>query len=278
MVRRLIINADDFGLTAGVSRGILKAHREGILTSTTFMVNFPWAPEMAPLLAEAPGLGVGLHLNLTTGAPVLPPAQVPSLVGPGGQFQRNLVRMLRRLRPEEAEREWTAQAERFIKLVGRLPTHLDTHRYLQAYPPLCRAMLAVARRLGIRAVRILPPEFVPPGTFPWWDPTSALVGAALRRSATLTRESGLFTADQTLAGDFDPSGLLTRLDRVGEGVTELVSHPGEVDEHLRAITSLQDQRLVELTALTAPEARRRVAERGIELVHFGEVVEQERRL
>lgn len=270
MRRRLIVNADDFGLTAGVSRGILRAHREGILTSTTFMVNFPWAPEMAPLLAEAPTLGVGLHLNLTTGAPVLPPEQVPSLVGPGGQFQRNLFRLLRRLRPAEAEREWTAQAERFVCLVGRTPTHLDTHRYLQAYPPLCRAMLAVARRFGIRAVRILPPEFLPPGTFARWNPAGIAVGAALRRSAALTRRSGLFTADQTLAGDFDLTGLLARLDRVGDGVTELVSHPGEVDDQLRAISSLQDQRRVELAALTAPEARQRVVERGIELVHFGE--------
>lgn len=278
MGRRLIINADDFGLTAGVSRGILKAHREGILTSTTFMVNFPWAPEMAPLLAEAPELGVGLHLNLTTGAPVLAAAQVPSLVGPGGQFQRNLVRLLRRLRPAEAEREWTAQAELFVTLVGRLPTHLDTHRYLQAYPPLCRAMLAVARRFGIRAVRILPPEFVPAGTFPWWNPTGAVVGACLRRSAAMTRQSGLFAAGQTLAGDFDLSGLLARLDRVGDGVAELVSHPGEVDEQLRAVTSLQEQRLVELAALTSPEARQRVAEREIELVHFGEAFEQECRV
>lgn len=94
----------------------------------------------------------------------------------------------------------------------------------------------------------------------------------------MTRQSGLFAAGQTLAGDFDLSGLLARLDRVGDGVAELVSHPGEVDEQLRAVTSLQEQRLVELAALTSPEARQRVAEREIELVHFGEAVEQECRV
>ena len=104
-MRGLIVNADDFGLSPGVSRGILRAHWEGIVTSTTFMVNFPWAAEMAGLLRRAPRLGVGLHLNLTTGAPVLPPAEVPSLVGPDGRFGRSLVRLIDRMRPAEAERE-----------------------------------------------------------------------------------------------------------------------------------------------------------------------------
>lgn len=269
MTRYLIVNGDDFGLSPGVSRGILRAHREGILTSTTFMVNLPWAAEMALLLKEAPNLGVGVHLNLTTGAPVLPPEQVPSLVGAEGQFVRSPWRVLTRIRPEEARREWAAQVEKGIALLGRMPTHLDTHRFLQAYPPLCEAMLAVAREYGIKAVRILNPQFVPVGIFQRWSPAGFLVNRALRKSAKMTRESGLACPDETVAGDFDLAGLLQRLDRLGEGTTEMVSHPGEVDESLLRLTSLREQRLVELAALTAPEARRRVAERGIQLVHFG---------
>ncbi|MEW8977111.1 MAG: ChbG/HpnK family deacetylase [Symbiobacterium sp.] len=269
MAKRLIVNADDYGLTAGVSRAILRAHREGVVTSTTFMVNFPWAAEMARLLEGAPGLGVGLHLNLTTGAPVLPAAAVPSLVGPEGRFQRSLVRLLRRVRPAEAEREWSAQLERFVALVGRLPTHLDTHRYLQAYPPLCRAMLAVARRYGVPAVRVLPPDFFPPDTFPRWSPAGPVLRAALARSTALIRQSGVRAPDRTLAGDFDLPGLLARLGQVGEGVTELVTHPGEVDEQLRTLSSLREQREVELAALTSPRARERVERLGIELIHFG---------
>ncbi|WP_374712698.1 carbohydrate deacetylase [Symbiobacterium terraclitae] len=271
MARRLIVNADDFGLTAGVSRAILKAHREGILTSTTFMVNFPWAGEMAALLAGAPRLGVGLHLNLTTGAPVLPPDQVPSLVGPDGRFVRDLLRLLRRARPAEAEREWSAQLERFVALVGRLPTHLDTHRYLQAWPPLCRAMLAVARRYGVGAVRVLPPDVFPPGTFPRWSPAGPVLRAVLRRTAAMIRKSGLRAPDRTLAGDFDLPGLLDRLDRAGEGATEIVTHPGEVDDELRALSSLTAQRAVELAALTAPAARETVERLGLQLIHFGDL-------
>lgn len=270
-MRRLIINADDFGLSPGVSRGILRAYREGILTSTTFMVNFPWAGEMAGWLRDAPGLGVGLHLNLTTGAPVLPPSEVPSLVGPDGRFGRSLLRLLRRLQPAEAEAEWSAQVARFAALVGRLPTHLDTHRYLQAWPPLCGAMLRVARRYGVRAVRVLPPDVFPPGTFPRWSPAGPLLGAALRRTTAMIRQSGLAAPDRTMAGDFDLPGLLARLDRVEDGVTELVTHPGEVDDLLRGLSSLQAQREVELAALTAPEARQRVEARGIRLIHFGDL-------
>jgi len=271
MARYLIVNADDYGLTAGVSRAILRAHHQGILTSTTFMVNFPWAGEMAAMLAEAPHLGVGLHLNLTTGAPVLPPDEVPSLVGPDGGFGRNLLRLLRSARPAEAEREWSAQLERFVALVGRPPTHLDTHRYLQAWPPLCRAMLAVARRYGVRAVRVLPPDVFPPGTFPRWSPAALVLRAALRRTTALVRQSGLRSPDRTLAGDFDLQGLLARLDQAGEGVTEIVTHPGEVDDQLRALSSLRKQREVELAALTAPAARERVGWLGIRLIHFGDL-------
>lgn len=271
MTRCLIVNADDFGLTPGVSRGIIRAHREGILSSTTFMVNFPWAAEMAPLLREAPDLGVGIHLNITTGAPVLPPGQVPTLVGPDGRFVRSPWRVLTRVRPEEVKLEWAAQVEKGIELLGRTPTHLDTHRFLQGYPPICEAMLGVARQYGIKAVRILYPEFVPAGEFQRWNPAGFLVARALRRSAAMTRESGLAHPAQTLAGDFDLAGLLARLDRVGEGVTELISHPGEVDEQLSGLTSLREQREVELAALTAPEAREHIAQRGIQLVHFGQL-------
>lgn len=275
-MRGLIVNADDFGLSPGVSRGILRAHWEGIVTSTTFMVNFPWAAEMAGLLRRAPRLGVGLHLNLTTGAPVLPPAEVPSLVGPDGRFGRSLVRLLARMRPAEAEREWSGQVERFVALMGRPPTHLDTHRYLQAYPPLCRAMIRVARRYGVPAVRVLPPGVFPEGTFPPWSPAGPLLGVALRRTTALIRASGLAAPDRALAGDFDLPGLLTRLDRVGDGVTELVTHPGEVDDLLRSLSSLQEQREVELAALTSPAARERVQARGIRLMHFGDLTDAAR--
>jgi chitin disaccharide deacetylase len=266
--RCLIINADDFGLTEQVSRAIIRAHREGILTSTTFMVNFPWAEQMAPMLQEAPDLGVGIHLNLTTGSPLLPPDQVRSLVNHAGQFSRAVLRLLFRVDLTEARREWSAQVERGIALLGCRPTHLDTHRYLQGYPPFAEVMLEVARAYGIPAVRCLYPDLAARGGVRSWSPTGMLLERYLRRSSALTAGSGLRFPGTTLAGDFDLPALLRKLERVGEGATEIVSHPGVADEHLRALSSLVEQREAELAALTATEARRKVEELGITLISF----------
>jgi predicted glycoside hydrolase/deacetylase ChbG (UPF0249 family) len=269
--RYLIVNADDFGLTEGVSRGIIQAHWEGVVTSTTFMTNFPWAPQMAPLLDEAPDLGVGIHLNLTTGRPLLPAAQVPSLVTKEGDFCKALLHLVARVDPADVEREWAAQIERGIELLGRRPTHLDTHRYLQGYPAFAEVMIRLAKRYTIPAVRNLypGPQLRPAGRLGSLNPANFLVDRYILRSSQAVTASGLGCPRAILVGDFDRELLLSRLARLEEGVTELVCHPGVVDQQLRSITSLVEQRAVELGALTDPRVRAFIAERGIELVHFG---------
>ncbi|HEY8347293.1 MAG TPA: ChbG/HpnK family deacetylase [Symbiobacteriaceae bacterium] len=268
MERYLIVNGDDFGLSEAVSRGILQAHREGILTSTTFLVNLPRAEEMAALLRDAPDLGVGIHLNLTTGTPVLPPREVPTLVNAEGRFSKALLHLRFRVDPEEARKEWCAQVERGIQLLGRLPTHLDTHHYLQGYPGFAEVMVAVARTYGIPAVRCLYPDTAPAGTFARWTGAGLIVDRYIRRSCQVIKESGLRCPDATRAGDFDLPGLLRRLEHLPAGVTELICHPGRVDDQLRSLSSLQAQREVELAALTAPETQRAIREYGIRLISF----------
>lgn len=279
MPRCLIVNADDFGLTAGVSRGILEAHRRGILTSTTFMVNFPWAPDMAPMLREAPDLGVGVHLNITTGSPVLPPERVPSLTGPDGRFRKSLAHLLFRVDRSELLAEWSAQAGRAIGLLaplGRRPTHLDTHKYLQVYPGYAEVLLRVARTYKIPAVRCLHPgpEVRTAGLGPPWLPVKPLVNYLSARQVRTLRQGGLRMPDSAMAGDFDLQALLAKIDRVGDGLTEIICHPGQVDDQLAALTSLRGQRQVELAALTAPEARAAVIGRGIQLVSFAHLGSQ----
>jgi hypothetical protein len=264
----LIINADDFGLSEAVSRGIIKAHREGILTSTSFMVNFPWASELAPMLKEAPELGVGIHLNLTAGNPVLPKEQVASLVTGEGQFSKAILHLRFRVDMAEAKREWAAQVERGIALLGRTPTHLDTHRYLQGFPGFAAVMVDLAREYGIPAVRHIYPDMVPPGTFSHANPVGLLLNRYLRKAAAIVAGSGLRHPDATLAGDFDLTGLLRQLDFVTDGVTELISHPGEVDDRLRSLSSMREHREVELAALTSPEAKAKIAALGIRQVSF----------
>lgn len=269
MDKYLIVNADDFGLSEGVSLGVLEAHKEGILTSTTFMVNFPWADEMATLLREAPELGVGIHLNITTGSPVLDPGKVPSLVGEDGQFAKSLWHLRFGIDPSDVFREWSAQVEMGMQLLGRHPTHLDTHRYLQAFPGMSEVLVEVARTYNIPAVRCVHPgPDLDPKGFPTWGPAGLLVDRYLRRSVATLIDSGLQYPQATIAGDFDTDGLLHKLARVRVGVTELICHPGRVDDRLRSLSSLQEQREAELAALMAPQVKARVAELGLKLVSF----------
>ncbi|HYF95990.1 MAG TPA: ChbG/HpnK family deacetylase [Symbiobacteriaceae bacterium] len=271
---KLIVNADDFGLTESVSRGIIRAHTDGILTSTTFMVNFPWAPDMAPLLRAAPGLGVGVHLNLTTGEPLLPAAEVPTLVGDDGRFGKSLVRIFTRADMAEVRKEWAAQVERAIALLGRAPTHLDTHRYLQAHPRFTEVLIEIARTYKIPAVRCLYPghELNLAQMVAAWNPMRIVVERALRRSAEAMVSSGLKCPAVTLAGDFTLPGLLGKLDQVHGRAAELICHPGLVDDRLRALSSMQEHREEELAALVSPAVRSKVAELGIALITFADLV------
>src|SRR5262249_49277242 len=138
--RRLIVNADDFGLTRGVSRGILEAGRSGIVTSTTVLVNR--AADRGQLEElSASGLRVGLHFTLTRGAPVSAPRRVPSLLDDAGQLRRDPVAVAERARPDEARIEIGNQIDAFRSLMGRFPTHLDSHHHVGRHEPLLELML-----------------------------------------------------------------------------------------------------------------------------------------
>src|SRR5919199_4127486 len=153
--RLLIVNADDYGLAPGVTRGILELARCGAVTSTSTMINLPGSKD-AVAAARSAALDIGLHLNICLGAPLLPPAAVPSLVAPNGRFVRADVITRRRfagqLRLDEVEREWSAQIERFLAC-GVRPSHLDSHCHLHAYPGLYRLTMRLAGRYGIPGVR-----------------------------------------------------------------------------------------------------------------------------
>jgi predicted glycoside hydrolase/deacetylase ChbG (UPF0249 family) len=146
--RTLIVNADDFGLTGGVSRGILEAHRAGIVTSTTVIVNRPLDPVLIEELL-ASRLGVGLHLNLTLGSPVSRPKRVPSLVGAQETFIRDPREVASRASKDEARIELGSQIDVFRKLIGRFPTHLDTHHHVGCQQPILDLVLDFAAAIKV---------------------------------------------------------------------------------------------------------------------------------
>jgi len=279
-VKRLVVNADDFGLSAGVNRGILEANAAGVVTSASLMVNTPgFAAAAAAAARGAPRLGVGLHLNLTAGAPISPPEAVPSLCGRDGRLHSHAGLVARalagRLVAREVERECAAQIAR-ARTAGVKLTHLDGHLHAHALPGVWRPVLAAARAAGIDVVR-LPLEPAAPMA---WRPLAAvgqvLLSAAYRIAASggdgsVPRHAAHFRGF-ALTGRRDfKTRLLALLDRLGPGVTELMVHPGYPDADLATWARYVDGREVELAALLSAEVRERLGRGDIELMTFAEL-------
>jgi predicted glycoside hydrolase/deacetylase ChbG (UPF0249 family) len=273
--RLLIVNGDDFGRTPGITEGILQAHHGGIVTSTTVMVNLPGAgAAVQRARREAPRLGVGVHLNLTAGRPVLPPKQVPTLVDPAGCFYpvRELIPRLHTLDPEQVEAELVAQIERF-RSWGSGPTHLDCHHHLLYLAPvLFRILLDLADRYRL------------PIRYPWRTtgdldrlaeahrvPAKALPPIIAECDALL-HQSGVRAPDRCILSFYGEGAtlehLLDLIEELPEGVAELMCHPGRVDARLAAVSGYVQERERELAILTHPRVRERLAARGVRLTDF----------
>lgn len=252
---RLIVNADDLGYTPGVTDGILRAHREGIVTATTLMTNSPDTERAARAARGAPRLDVGVHLVLTYGRPLTPAERVPSLVGPDGRFPR-VSDLLRTGRPktEEALVEYRAQYARARDLLGQPPSHLDTHHWVHDLPAIEDAVLELARE------------------------TRAAARTHDGRQRARFRDADVRTPDHFVreyqhTGAIHLEALLDLLERVSRdgGVTELMCHPGEPDEALMTGSSYARERGIELETLTDPAVREAVARLGIELTTFADL-------
>jgi len=249
---KLIVNADDFGYTPGVTRGIVRAHHEGIVTATTMMANAPDTDGAAKAARANAALDIGAHLVTTYGRPLSPVAKVPSLVDASGTFPR-LADLLRTGKPDtgEALTEYRAQYRRVRDLIGREPTHLDTHHWVHDLPALEDALLALAKETG----------------------------AAARthdgRQRARFRDAGVRTPDRFVrefqhAGAIHLESLLDILGRVAEdgGVIELMCHPAEPDDALLKGSSYAAERGIELETLTDPRVREAVERLDIELVDY----------
>jgi len=246
-VRRLIVNADDFGMSPGVSAGILLAARRGIVTSTTVLVTDDIDREHVEAARDA-GLGLGLHVNLTLGRPLTRGA---SLVDGGGRFVRDARRAAARASAPDVEREIEAQIARFQSVFKRAPSHLDTHHHVGLHTPVREAVLAAARRLGV--------------------PVRSQDAAARARALT----AGLKTPDHFF-GESGPDAYWT-IDRtlghlrgLPPGVSEFMTHPGHFDAGI-AGSRYGRQRETELAALGNPAARAAASALGIALCRFSDL-------
>ncbi len=251
-MKRLIINADDSNLTWGVSRGIMEAFREGIVTSTTVMVNLPGLEETVDIIGDNPDLDVGLHVNLTFGRPILPQSAVPSLVDARGNFVRGAENLLQKAGVEDIRKEVHAQFGRAREL-GLRVSHLDSHHHVHRNHKILGVLadLALREKIAVRAVNEEMREALAKLNVPTTDHfTEDLYGM---ENANLER----FTS---IIGD------------LREGLTEFCCHPGRVDEVLKISSSYVMAREEELSVLTSPEAVRILRENEVHLTNFREIV------
>jgi hopanoid biosynthesis associated protein HpnK len=264
-VSRLIVNADDFGLTAGVNRAILELHRAGLLTSTTLMARAAATAEAVSLARATPTLGVGCHVVLVDGEPVLPAREIPTLIDSRtGRLQPTLGAFLQRLltgRIGSAEIEAEAGAQiALLQAKGVALTHIDTHKHVHMFPAVLRPVLRAAASHGIRSIRN---PFEPrwslratPGA-PWIR--RAEVSLLRRLEPTFRRivdEEGFRTTDGAIGvlatGTLDAATVSSLLRRLPSGTWELVTHPGYNDADLaQARTRLLASREIEREALLA---------------------------
>lgn len=248
-MRRLFVNADDFGLTDGVSSGILEAMAAGVVGASTAMVCAPGAMERITRLGPAIAGRLGLHLQLTGGRPCLPPEEIPSLVVmPEGLFPRKKTAVVD-VDPDDVRREWRAQLARFRES-GLEPSHIDSHHHIHKRPEVFPIFLELARELGVPA---------------------RAVSDAMRRELA---QAGVPHADLCVTRFYgeqvNSAAFLSLVDAAfaalgGEGTVEVMVHPGRCDAVLASISTYSDGREMELRALSEPGLADILAARGIEL-------------
>jgi len=273
--RLLIVNADDYGLTEGISRGILRGHRDGIITSTSALVLGPAYPKVAKWLADVPSLGLGVHLAAVgEDPPLLTQAEIPSLLGRRGRLCEGYAHFVARaatgrIDPDDLRREFTAQLQ-MVQEVGLPITHLDAHQHIQLWPSVCRVVLDLAVRFGVPAVRV--PRFRAR------SPVSVGVTVLSWRLARAAARAGLrYPLDAVgieCAGNLDRERLphvLERLAARGKPAVELTVHPGEGDDPDRSRYGWGYRWEDELDALTGRFAHDAVTRNGFLLATYADL-------
>jgi hopanoid biosynthesis associated protein HpnK len=283
-VRRLIVNADDFGYTSGVNRAIVEAHSHGVVTSSTLMANGSAFAEAVQHSKTVGQLSVGCHVVLTDGDPVLGVKRLPSLTT-ASHFRDGMVAFAARaiaggMNADEITAEATAQIRK-LQSAGIAVSHIDTHKHTHLFPKILRPLLRAAAACGVRALRNPFGPRLPlrsghllsrPGLWTRYVEVRILNGFAATFREAVDRE-GFTTPDGTLGilvtGALDETLFYAIARCIPEGTWEFVCHPGYNDADLQAAkTRLRESRETELRVLTLPAAREMLAQQGIELISY----------
>ena len=282
MEHRVIINADDFGMTAGINRAVVEAHRDGVLTSTTLMSGMPAAEAAVEIAHETPSLGVGVHLNLREGRCVSTDDEVKRLLAANGEFNLSMPKIfaLSMVKPamrKAIELEFAAQIQWLIDR-GLTPTHIDSHKHIHCFPAIYPIVAGLAERFGISAIR-WPCE---PGyvcCYPWPKPLtggrrrarilSTVALANRRQNAKFIKTDSFLGLAHTLKTDSDFWEMAAK--NMPCGTVEVMTHPAYPEGLDPARIRSIERRKVELDALCSEETKKRLADAGVKLVHYGQL-------
>jgi len=282
-VRKLIINADDFGLHPAVNNAVIEGHVSGCITSASLMPGGAAFAGAVDLTAKYPDLGVGVHLTLVGGEkPVSDPALVPSLVDEGGRFVNNYLQFFARfftgkVSLSEVRLELTAQLDK-VSDFGIVPTHVDSHQHLHALPQISDIVLDLAENHGIRALRIPDEALLFIGGYPCTPgrlmgrTALTLLAASVRRKAKRRRFAVPdFFFGMLAGGNMQEQYLLKIIEQLPQGISEIMVHPGSDDAALGEAYHWPLHWQCELSALTSAAVLDRLTALNINLVSFKEL-------
>jgi len=284
--KRLIVNADDLGLSHGITDGILFAHRHGIVTSASFMVNQPASDYAVARLRNVPGLDVGIHLNLCQGKPVLPPPAIHTLVDADGNFLSppQIAKKLTygQASPKEIAAEFRAQIDLMLSM-GLKPSHADSHHRFHIYPAAALAFDRAVRSRGIYRARAAAKKFWPSSE----NFTNAHAGSFLRRAGVyfynyflqnvvfrnLKLPDAGVAFHPSFRGKLDklPDAWNFTLKNMPGGTYEIWCHPGFPEKGFSETDPLREQRSLELGILTSPQLTETIHDAGIRLTNFNQL-------
>lgn len=289
-MKRLIINADAYGLTEGATRAIEECLDFGVVSSISVNVNFPSARRLSYLVKRYDRLSVGCHLNPVVGPPVLPPEKVPSLLDEYGNFlYKNFVRSILkgRISFEELKAEMEAQIELTRAMAGESLSHLDFHMGVHRLPKLYSLFLYLAKSTGVGRVRTHRYLFGLHTDNPFGYTVKYLAAKPLRIAKYIgnraihhsTRFKGIATPDYRIGidGIYDDASIMTidnylnLLRNLPDGTFEFVVHPGYVDDELKKWSTYLEQREIERKILMDERFKARIVECGIELAGYREI-------
>ena len=282
-MKKVIINADDFGLSKGVNEGIVLAHQKGILTSTSLMANMPGFAQAVELAKQNERLGVGLHLNIVRGQPLSPANKVGSLVNKEQNFFSNIFIILRKvwskkMKMQEIELEFRAQIEKALENNLQI-SHFDSEKHTHCLPALLKIVLKLGKEYNIKRIRYINEYCITPRLSQ--SVKALFTSLSCSSMKEKIKASGISIPDRSYgickSGRMSSPRIKKVLSKLKDGVTEIMVHPGFMTQELvdleKEIGSyyINKYREKELKALLDEDLKKIISDKEISLINFNQL-------